>query len=252
MERQEKIDFIELNNITGSDYTYEFPANEPLILGDDPEIGLKSYFLWYEMPNVSSKYSNNTCRVKYNGVWKDVTILEGMYEVKQLSDFINRTIVLGRNVLALNEPEPKKILELAVDTSTFHCLVKLSPGVEIDLSEGKLHELLGLEKKIYNSSDRGKNFINITRNVDKIYIRCNLVDRKYQYDLRNVLYSILPVALPGEALTGEIDHPMEFYKCNTQFIRTINIRLTDKLGQLVHLNESLSIKIALRHHVKLQ
>ena len=34
-------------------YRYNFHSNHPLILGKNPEIGLKSIFLWYTYPNVS-------------------------------------------------------------------------------------------------------------------------------------------------------------------------------------------------------
>jgi hypothetical protein len=247
MKRQVE-DIIEITNIDKPKFVYEFPPNQPLVLGDNAEIGLKSYFLWYELPNISEKYENNTVRVKHNETWTDLIIPEGMYEVSSLSNYINKMVVLGKDVLGPNEPEPEKVLELAVDTSTFHCLVKLNTGVQIDFSKGKLHKLLGLEPKIYNTSQRGKDFINITRGVDKIYIRCDLVERKYQYSLKNVLYSVLPVALPGEALFGEVE-TTEFFPCNSRFIRSITISITDKDNNLLHLNEMLNIKLVIRHHV---
>ena len=244
--QREVMEIIEIANINKPEYTYEFPTNQPLVLGDDPEIGLKSYFLWYELPNISEKYNNNKVRVKHKDSWIDVVIPEGMYEVKHLSDYINKMVVLGRDVLKLNEPEPEKILELTVDTSTFHCLVKLSSGVEIDFSQGSLYKLLGLEAKVYSNSERGKDFINITRGVDKIYIRCNLVERKYQYELRDVLYSILPLGLPGEALLQEIE-TTEFHTCNSRFIRAITIRITDKNNNLLQIKESLNLKLLIKH-----
>ncbi len=47
-------------------YRYDFHSNHPLILGKNPEIGLKSIFLWYTYPNESEKYGNNKVTLTYN------------------------------------------------------------------------------------------------------------------------------------------------------------------------------------------
>lgn len=245
----EKTEFIELE-MNSSDYTLTFPSNEPLMLGENAEIALKSYMLYYTFPNVCEKYENNKVRVKYNGVWKDITIPDGMYEVHQLSQYINKMTVLNRDILSPGESVPIEAIKFEVDKSTFHCILHLQNGVELDLTVSKLYELLGLEQKIYVASERGQNFINITKNLDKIYIRCNLVERRYQYQLRDVLYSILPIALPGEALMGEIDHPLEFYRCRNRVIREINIRLTNENNELLEFKENIRLKITVKHHVK--
>ena len=250
-EFMEQIQFVELN-MTGSNHTLTFPSNEPIVLGENAEIGLKSYMLWYVFPNISEKYENNIVKIKHNGEWKTVKIPDGMYEIDTLSRFLNRKILLGKDTLNLYENDPKSILNLEVDKSTFHCIVQLDNGVEIDFTQGKLYQLLGLEPKIYSTSERGKHFINITRNLDKLYIRCNLVDRKHQYELRDVLYSINPVAVPGEAIMAESDHPIEFYKCKNRIIREINIRLTDANGMEIAYKENVNLKIALHHYVKVK
>lgn len=248
----ERINFVELDHINSSNYTYTFPSNEPLILGENAEIGLKSYAYWYTNPNLSSKYQNNIVKVKYNNIWKTITIPDGMWEIDKLGDFINQVTVTGNSVQPIGEPNLPQVIKLDVDKSTFHCLVQLKSGVELDLSEGKLYELLGLEPKIYTSSERGQNYINITRNLDKIYIRCNLVDRLYQYNLRDVLYSILPIALPGECIMAEVDHPIEYFKCKNRVIREINIRITNENNEEIILKDIVKIKIAFKHHVKIK
>ena len=79
-----------------------------------------------------------------------------------------------------------------------------------------------------------------------------MVDRKLQYNLRDVLYSILPVALPGEAIMSEVDHPIEFYKCKNRVIREINVRITNEKNEEVIFKEKILIKIAFRHHVEVK
>lgn len=247
----EKIEFLELNDISSSNYTLTLPSNEPLVLGENAEIGLKSYMIWYTFPNICEKYENNTVKVKYNGAWKKITIPDGIWEVEKLGEFINQ-MTTGFNANGLGDGKIEKVLDLEVDKSTFHCIVRLKTGVELDLSEGKLFELLGLEAKIYSASERGKEYINITRNLDKIYIRCNLVDRKYQYNLRDVLYSILPIALPGECMMAEMSHPIEYFKCKNRVIREITIRVTNDKNQEILLKDKMIIKILIKHHVKVK
>ena len=242
MEKQEII----LLNVDDAEYVYHFPPNAPLVLGENAMIGLKSIFMWYTFPNISEKYDNNKLRVKYNDQWQDVEIAEGIYEVKDLSDCINRIVVNGTDVPPLGEKEPPKILELGVDRSTFHCAVKLSDGVEIDFSGGKLHELLGLEAKIYSNNEKGKTFINITRGLDKVMIRCDLVDRNFQYEYKDVLFDMMP-SDAGRAVLMNLDHPIEFYRCKNRHIRSIKIQITDQKGQLLLLKERVTIKIIIKH-----
>lgn len=228
-------------------YTYHFHPNSPLVLGKNPRIGLKSVFLWYTIPNISPRYDNNHLKVKYNGEWKDIVIPEGMYEIDKLNECINRIVLTGQDIAPLNTEEEQKVLEISVDKSTFHCLVKLSAKVEIDLTNGKLYDLLGLEARIYNRpEERGKNFLNITRGIDEIFIRCNLVDRTFQPEISDVLFDLMP-SDPGRAIIKDMDHPIEFYKCKNQHIRSIEIRITDRENNPLYLNETSYIKINFKY-----
>lgn len=226
-------------------FRYDFHPNNPLVLGENAEIALKSLFLWYTFPNISKKYSNNVITVSRQGQEKRVIIPDGLYEVSHLSDFINDAL--------LNEEEKLrrlKLIKLIVNESTFRCGVKIMPGMDIyiDFSEGDLYKLLGLEPKRYlKAFENGVSIINITRGVDKILIRCNLVDRQYQSDLRDVLYDVLPYASPGSAIQERIDF-CEFVPCKDRYIRCIEIRVTDRNGQLVQFSEPISVKLVFRHN----
>jgi len=229
-----------LLNVDKSEYTYNFNPNNPLILKKNPKIGLKSLFLWYTIPNIGEKYENDTVRIFKDNSWQDVKIPEGMYELDAISKYLN-------DQFRENEQDSKIYMRLDVNKSTFKCIVKLSPNCKIDFSVGKLHELLGLEKKIYDKiSEDGPNFINITRGLDRIMIRCNLVDRQFQHELKDVLYDVLPYAEPGSAIQENLDH-IEFFHCKDNIIRSIQIRLTDKSGNSFILSETMSIKIIFKH-----
>lgn len=228
--------------VTSSHFTYELPPNQPIILGENPQIGLKNLFLWYTYPNISAKYDNNKLRVFDGSTWKDVTIPTGMYEVEDISNIINREM----QNLSAGQADNNTVAKLHIDKSTFQCFVKLNPGLQVDFSIGDLHKLLGLEKKIYATPfEGGTGIINITRGVDKLLVRCNLVERPIQKELRDVLYDILPFTNPGSAIQEDIEN-VEYYHCKDDVIRSIEIRITDWQNNLIDLSEPLQLKIVLK------
>jgi len=238
-----------LLNVDKPIYRYDFHSNHPLILGKNPEIGLKSIFLWYTYPNVSGKYGNNKVTLTYNNLTVPITIPKGMYEISALSKFLNNQLTEQYN--SLNEifdsqTEKRILLQLGVNESTFKCCVKLIDGVKIDFSEGSLHKLLGLEPKEYDQPyEEGPGIINITRGVDRIFIRSNLVERNYQPEMKDVLFDILPFASPGSAILEKLEK-IEYYPCRDSIIRMIELKVTDSKGNLIDLTEPLSIKICFK------
>lgn len=209
---------------------YNFHPNSPLILGENPKIGVKNYFIWHTYPNISPNYDNNIFSYTKSGVWETVNIPEGMYDIDELN---------------------KLLLNLDIDASfniniaTFKCYLALGTGVKIDLSVGNLHKILGLEKKIYTISEEGKEIINITRGVDRILIRCNLVSRPYQKEYSDVLLDILPIGTPGGSIYENIDE-VEYHSCKNTVIRQIEIRITDEKGKPVKFSEHISLKLVFK------
>ncbi len=240
-----------LLNVDKPLYRYDFHSNHPLILGKNPEIGLKSIFLWYTYPNISEKYDNNKLTLTHNGNSFPVTIPKGMYEISALSKFLNSKLIEEVNSLnsALGldvDNTPRILLKLGVNESTFKCFVKLAEGVEIDFTEGNLFKLLGLEPKVYkNIYEEGTNIINITRGVDRLFIRCNLVERNYQPEMKDVLFDILPFAQPGSAIQEKLEK-IEYYSCRDSIIRHIELKITDSKGNLIDLTEPMSVKICFK------
>ena len=239
-----------LLNIDKSMYHYDLHPNHPLLLGDNAEIGVKSVFMWFTYPNISEKYNNNKVRLYFDEEWHDIIIPTGMYEVSALSEYLNLLILLAKSdsdePLWTTEKNQETYISLLVNESTFKCRVLLRPEIRIDFSEGGLHELLGLEQKIYARSEEGPNIINITRGVDRILLRSNLVERRHQKDIRDVLYDILPIADPGAAILEQMDN-VEYYKCRDEQVRRIEIRVTDKNNNLIDLLEPISLKIVFRY-----
>ncbi len=219
-----------LLDVKGSEYKYNFHPNNPLILGENPEIGVKNVFLWHTYPNISKKYDNDHFRYTVGDDWQTVNIPEGMYDIDDLNKVLS-----NKEIDAM----------FKVNTATFKCLLELGVGVKFDFSSGELYKILGLEPKIYDSSEEGQKIINITRGVDRILIRCNLVSRPYQKEYSDVLYDILPIGTPGSAIHENID-AVEYHKCKNSVIREIEIRVTDNNNNLVKLTEHFSLKLVFK------
>jgi len=198
-----------------------------LILGKNPKIGVKNYFIWHTYPNISPNYDNNIFHYLKGGVWETVNIPEGMYDIDELNKLLTS---LGIDAV------------FKVNTATFKCYLELGTGMKIDLSIGNLHKILGLEKKIYDISEEGKEIINITRGVDRILIKCNLVSRPYQKEYSDVLLDILPIGTPGGAIYENINE-IEYHTCKNSVIRQIEIRVTDITGSVVKFSEHISLKL---------
>jgi hypothetical protein len=231
-----------LLNVDKPDFRYEFHPSHPLILGKNPEIGLKSVFLWYTYPNISEKYENNRISIIVDGVKKEILIPKGMYEIEGLSTFLNKECFRDNMQRFI----------FGVNSSTFKCYVKLTKGIQIDLSKGNLFKLLGLEAKLYDKLyEEGTHIINITRGVDRIFIRSSLVERSYQYEMRDILFDILPFAEPGSAIQ-ERPEKIEFYPCKDSTIRHIEIKITDSFGNLIDLTEPISIKLVFKSQKSLE
>ena len=119
-----------------------------------------------------------------------------------------------------------------------------------NFSEGSLHKLLGLDPKVYDQPyEQCTGIINITRGVDRIFIRCNLVERNYQPEMKDVLFDILPFAEPGSAIQEKLEK-IEYYKCRDSIIRHIELKVTDSKGKLIDLAEPLSIKLWFKSFTK--
>jgi hypothetical protein len=112
---------------------------------------------------------------------------------------------------------------------------------------------LGLEQKIYSEKyEEGTGIINITRGVDKILIRCDVVDRIYQNNLKYVLYDVLPYAQPGAAIQERVRvDNVEYHNCNDKYIRSLEFKITDVNDQPLDFSEQISVKIVFRHKTTL-
>lgn len=214
-------------------HTYRFNSNNPLILGANPKLGVKSLFMWNTIPNISEKFDNNVVKIRRpSGQLQVVTFPTGMYDVYAMSDYIH--YVLGTDAISFY-----------INHSTFKCEVSVRAGYELDLIDGDFHKILGLESKVYPSGTaNGPDIINITRGIDHVYLRCSAIDRQFGAD-HDVLYDLLPFTRPGAAIIEKVEQP-EFYNCNDHKIFSFTLQLTDANNEPIDLQEPVQLKLVFR------
>ncbi|RZB66643.1 hypothetical protein BDFB_014892, partial [Asbolus verrucosus] len=119
------------------------------------EIALKTASLWYSWDNIPEEYRNN--EIKYR------KFEESPHEGSQLMDDGHKQNEIRKDGIE----QDWKII------------------IEIDFSHGKIHELLGFDKKIYKEGINYATKIgNITKDIDQILIHCSLVSSSYQNNLK--------------------------------------------------------------------
>ena len=210
--------------LTESNYSHRFKNRFPLKASN---IGLLSYFTFYSFPNISEKYENNLVRIANSVEESIIKFDDGIYEVDDISDKL---------------PD---YINISVNKITLKLNIKIT-NEDVRINFGKMSELLGLdEDKWYTYKDKmSMNLINIQRNLDKIYIHCDLienhyVDQKYQ----TLLYSIILDNLPGAALKSNILNPA-FYPIKTNNeIYEFTITLRDANQRLIEIREPIHLTI---------
>ena len=231
-----------LNSIDGirDSMSHDFTINHT------PEIVLdrnKTYYLalynaemTYSWFNISSKYGNN--KIKYSkdsgANWVEIVFRDGNYSYSDLNEYISQILEMNGD---LNDEE--KGITLVFSSSLLKVYIELEDKYQLDLREGDFSKLIGFEKEIVKKTKYGSNAPNITRNVDNIFIHCNLLsDSLVSGTKGDVLYRFsvanLQISYPFK-IKETIPRPL-FNKINTNIIKELQIYITDGLNNPIHLN----------------
>ena len=200
-------------------------------------LALYSAEMTYSWFNVSSKYKNN--KIKYSkdsGVnWVEIVFRDGNFSYSDINEYISQTLELNGDLNAEG-----KGITLTFSSSLLKVYIELEENYQVDLREGDFSKLIGFNKEIVTSTKYGSNTPNITRNVDNIFIHCNLLsdslvsgtqgDILYRFSVAN-----LQISYPFE-IKETIPRPL-FTKINTNIIKEMRIYITDGLNNPVGLND---------------
>lgn len=203
------------------DFTVEFA--EPLQFR---RIALQSFSMWVSWNNISNGLGNNTLSYFDGKNWSEVVFHDGNYSLFELNDCL-------ASHFGLEEPPIK--FDAMVARQRF--VIKLKKGYKVDLSKSELHQILGFEPKIFeNKVQEGKFEANISRGIDRIQIRCDIVEgARLNVHSSEVLYDFVPSNPPSSLISKEFFKPF-YFKVKSSHVPRIRMRITNQDGELIDLN----------------
>ena len=211
-----------------NDFEISYSENPINLSGLKGEIALKTASLWYSWDNITEEYKNNEIKyrsslkglvqrmskdprehkqneIRKDGVrveqdWKILKLPNGLYDENELNNYIQEYFGTFET--------PPFYFDVNYATNRFMLIIR-DIDCEIDFSHGKIHELLGFDKKIYK---QGINYAtkigNITKDIDQILIHCSLISSSYQNNLKSdVIYAFTPNISPRSLNNVQPTHP---------------------------------------------
>ena len=225
-----------IRNSMSHDFTINYVPEIVLDRNKTYYLALYSAEMTYSWFNISSKYGNN--KIKYSkdsgANWVEIVFSDGNYSYSDINAYISQILEMNGDL----NVEGKGIL-LNFSSSLLKVYIELEEKYQLDFREGDFSKLIGFEKEIVKSTKYGSNAPNITRNVDNIFIHCNLLsDSLVSGTQGDVLYRFsvanLQISYPFE-IKETIPRPL-FNKINTNIIKELRIYITDGLNNPIHLN----------------
>jgi hypothetical protein len=254
-----------------NDFEISYSESPINLSGLKGEIALKTASLWYSWDNITEEYKNNEIKyksgkndvafgsglissdfaaslkgttapqaeLKNNEIkkeddrneseWKILKLPNGLYDENELNNYIQEYFGTFET--------PPFYFDVNYATNRFMLIIR-DKDYEIDFSHGKIHELLGFDKKIYKEGINYATKIgNITKDIDQILIHCSLVSSSYQNNLKSdVIYAFTPNISPRSLINIEPTHPKYLPINRTDYIFNIRISVTNQLNQLINFN----------------
>ncbi|KAJ3648749.1 hypothetical protein Zmor_020527 [Zophobas morio] len=209
-----------------NDFEISYSENPINLSGLKGEIALKTASLWYSWDNITEEYKNN--EIKYR------SSLKGLVQRMSKDPREHKQNEIRKD----RQSRSRAVGEDGVRVEQDWKILKLPNDCEIDFSHGKIHELLGFDKKIYK---QGINYAtkigNITKDIDQILIHCSLISSSYQNNLKSdVIYAFTPNISPRSLINIEPTHPKYLPINRTDYIFHIRISVTNQLNQLINFN----------------
>src|ERR1700751_745304 len=124
MSKLLKLDSSTIDNALPEDFTVYFPSG--IRLDGAYEVALINANLWYSWFNIASYYDNNDIRIHNGNRWVNIKIPDGIYDIDQLNEFINRYLVSAK--------EDPDMIKLIPNFSTLKVIIELKANCQFDLS----------------------------------------------------------------------------------------------------------------------
>ena len=183
---------------------------------------------YFSTNNISAELENNVMRYSSDSgaTWSDLTIPEGNYDIKALSQELSQGTSGG--------------VSLVSNFATSRTYLQLASGYQVDFvnSSPYLKRWLGFDSVVVTASRYGENVGNVNpstklgENITSWQIRCDVIDG---YIGRDVLASFTPRGLTWGAIEYNETHllPMQV---TSDSIASLEVRVTDNHDELLKFN----------------
>ena len=168
----------------------------------------------------------------------------GMFNYDDFNSFIQKQI--GK--VDPTKDDSEQLFTLFFDNSVFRAVILVHNSVELDHSNGTFADLLRFEKKVLDrTTNVSKNVPNITREVDWVYIHCDLITREVQNVGSDVLFSLSTSTLSISYSFSKEPRRLPLHPVNKHAIQAIRVYVTDGRNSLLDVNDlDLAISLFIR------
>ena len=195
-------------------------------------------YSWY---NIDAFYNNNKIRWrKKTEAWQTLTFPNGMCDYKRIHTFLqNHT---GK--VDLKDKDSAFIFNLYFDLSIYRVVILMDEDYELDLSQGSFSELLGYGKSVLSGDSVGRKVPNITRDVDWVYLHCDLITRRTNNVPNDVLYSFSTTDLQVSCPFKIEPLRLEWQTVNKSYIYAIRVWVTDGRDKISWISTGQTLRLA--------
>lgn len=197
---------------------------------------LLDFYTYHSIPNVHENNNVFHYSLDKHGPWEEIVIPVGSYEVKTITDIINRRL------------EEKKIkFYLQANVNTLKC--KLEGEIYLDFTKSNsIGSLLGFKKRILVAfkTHKSDHLVNI-QSVNNIRIECDLTTGSFHNGKStHTIYEFSPSVDPGYKINEQPKH-LIYLPVTKNRINEVNISIVDQDGRLLDFRGE---QITCRIHIK--
>jgi hypothetical protein len=233
-----------------SSFNVVFPTPIKLNPNRNYKIGLQYFTTSNYLINITEANNKFYYSTDTGKTWTTLTIEKGAYELKQLSDEINRLMAEKKHYDNSNPTHPKYYFNIGVNLSTFKSYIDITnPTYEIDFTkDNTFRGLLGFNSKKlkagYNKSDDTVQIIN----TSAILIKSDLVSGGYVNGVKQgILYSFPSMLVPVGYKINITAANIFYLPINRKEITSIYFEITNQHGEIIDLKgEEVCLAVVLK------
>jgi len=189
------------------------------------EVSLYSGNIWYSWYNINKENNNNYFWYGNANNKSFFELNDGMYDIDRINQLV--TDINGDERITFK-----------VDKYSSKCIIKIDDDHFIDFTDGELYKILGFEQKRYKGGTHlSPNLINITNGLDRVFIKCSIVDNSYFNGKKDkILFSFTPNDLPSSLLRIHPKPDLMWLNIGEKTVQELQIRIVNKDDKDINLN----------------